>query len=137
MFPPKILTFRQPCQTRTVHISDVSRQTCDRVVILYIFDVCVQYISHQEIESVIDHTSENKFTPDRKYVGGVAVATAPPPLHAFVAAYYYSRPPGRDDDSEKYQGSTLTIHFPGSSLPSSVFVRCLNLCWLLGVRVNL
>ena len=113
-----------------LHISDVRRQTCDRVVILYIFDVCVQYISHQEIESVIDHTSENKFTPDRKYVGGVAAAAAPPPpLHAFVAAYYYSRPPGRDDDSEKYQGSTLTIHFPGSSLPSSVFIRCLNLHW--------
>ena len=87
------------------------------------------YISHQEIESVIDHTSENKFTPDRKYVDGVAAAAPPPPLHAFVAAYYYSRPPGRDDNSEKYQGSTLTIHFPGSSLPSSVFVRCLDLDW--------
>ena len=62
-------------------------------------------------------------------IENMLAALPPSPLHAFVAAYYYSRPPGRDDDSEKYQGLTLTIHFPGSSLPSSVFVRCLNLHW--------
>ena len=119
MSPPKILTFHQPCQTRSSYIRCTSSnvwpsghfravrgawrahvppppvfgrsvnpistgghiipttllrapprifRSCDGPAFCTFLTFS---ISHQEIKSVIDHTSENKFTPDRKSVGGV------------------------------------------------------------------